>query len=183
MAARKKAQPIGKRLMSLRKERALTLKNLANETGLSQKYISSVEKGEVTPPVSVLLQLSRTLEIDSSVLLRGEPQESTDKESSEAYKKRTEAYTYETLTPEARHKHLKAFKVFIDPETVHKGVSYQHLGEEFHYLIKGKIEVMVGENKNILSPGQCLHFNSSIVHKLRNIGKEKAEILVVLYTP
>ena len=182
MAARKKAEPIGKRLMNLRKERGLTLKNLANETGLSQQYISSVEKGEKIPPVSVLLQLSRALEIDSSILLRGE-QESSDKETSEAYQKRTEAYTYETLTPEARHKHLKAFKIFIDPETVHKGVSYQHLGEEFHYVIKGKIEVMVGENKNILSPGQCLHFNSSIVHKLRNIGKEKAELLVVLYTP
>ncbi|MDY6881910.1 MAG: XRE family transcriptional regulator [Desulfatiglans sp.] len=178
MIARKKVPSIGKRLMKLRKEKGLTLKNLANETGLAQKYISSVEKGESTPPVSVLLQLSRALEVDSSILLR-DGQESTD----EAYQKRTEAYTYETLTPEARHKHLKAFKVFIDPGTVHEGVSYQHLGEEFHYMIRGKIEVMVGENKNVLSPGQCLHFNSSIVHKLRNIGKEKAEILVVLYTP
>jgi len=182
MASRKKPQPIGKKLMGLRKKKKLTLKHLGNETGLATKYISSVEKGEITPPVSVLLQLSRALEIDSSILLR-EEKERDRKKKSDDYQKRTEAYTYETLTPEARHKHLKAFKVFIDPKSAHKGVSYQHLGEEFQYVLKGKIEVMVGENKNVLGPGDCLHFNSSISHKLRNISLEKAELLVVLYTP
>ena len=87
------------------------------------------------------------------------------------------------LFRQARHKHLKAFKIFIDPKSAHKGVSYQHLGEEFHYVLKGKIEVMVGENKNILRPDESLHFNSSIIHKLRNLSAQKAELLVVLYTP
>jgi transcriptional regulator with XRE-family HTH domain len=179
---RRKSQPLGKRLLKLRREKKLTLKNVANETGLTTKYISQVEKGEVIPPVSVLLQLSKALEIDSSLLLR-EEKARADKQKAEDYQKRTEAYTYQTLTPEARHKHLKAFKIFIDPKSDHKGVSYQHLGEEFHYVLKGKIEVMVGENKNILGPGDSLHFNSSIVHKLRNIGDKRAELIVVLYTP
>ena len=182
MPRRKKSQPIGKKLFKLRSEKKLTLKNLANETGLATKYISQIEKGEVIPPVAVLLQLSRALEIDSSILLR-EEKERAGKQSSDDYQKRTKDYTYETLTPEARHKHLKAFKIFIDPKSAHKGVSYQHLGEEFIYVLKGKIEVMVGENKNILGPGDCLHFNSSIGHKLRNVSSEKADLLVVLYTP
>ncbi len=182
MPRKNKPQPIGKRLMKLRKEKGLTLKNLANETGLASRHISQVEKGEVIPPVSVILQLSRALEVDSSILLK-EERAHTDKKSAEDYKKRTEAYTYETLTPEARHKHLKAFKVFIDAQSDHEGVSYQHLGEEFIYVLKGKIEVMVGENRNILGPDECLHFNSSITHKLRNISDGRADLLVVLYTP
>jgi transcriptional regulator with XRE-family HTH domain len=182
MAARKKTQPIGKRLLKLRREKRLTLKHMANETGLSTAYISQVEKGEKIPPVSVLLQLSRALEIDSSVLLQEEKRQAS-KKSADDYQKRTEDYSYETLTPEARHKHLKAFRVFIDPKSEHKGVSYQHLGEEFQYVLKGKVEVMVGENKNVLGPGDSLHFNSSIVHKLSNMGSEQAELLVVLYTP
>ena len=182
MAGTKKMQSIGKRLLKLRRDRKMILKNLANETGLTTQYISKIEKGEVTPPVSVLLQLSRALEIDSSILLK-EEKRSSSKKSKDDYQKRTEDYTYETLTPEARHKRLKAFKVFIDPKSDHKGVSYQHTGEEFQYVIKGKIEVMVGENKNILGPGDSIHFNSSIIHKLRNISSEKAELLVVLYTP
>ena len=182
MAIKRKSQPIGKRLLKLRREKKLTLKHVANETGLSKGYISRVEKGELTPPVSVLLQLSRALEIDSGILLREEKRRA-HKERSDDYQKRTEDYTYETLTPEARHKHLKAFKVFIDPKSEHKGVSYQHLGEEFQYVLKGKVEVMVGENKNVLGPGDCLHFNSLVVHKLRNLSSERAELLVVLYTP
>jgi transcriptional regulator with XRE-family HTH domain len=182
MPVKKKSQPFGKRLQKLRKARKLTLKNVANETGLSTQYISEIEKGEVIPPVAVILQLSRALEIDSGVLLRDEKARA-GKQSAEDYQKRTKDYTYQTLTPEARHKHLKAFKVFVDPKSEHKGVSYQHLGEEFVYVLKGKIEVLVGENKNLLGPNQCLHFNSSIVHKLRNISEEKAELLVVLYTP
>ncbi|MFH0844923.1 MAG: XRE family transcriptional regulator [Pseudomonadota bacterium] len=182
MSIRKKGLPLAKRIMKLRREKKMTLLNLANETGLSKDYISQVEKEEVIPPVSVILQLSRALEIDSSILLK-EEEKKTGKKSDGAYQKRTEAYSYQTLTPEARHKHLKAFKVFIDPKSDHKGVSYQHLGEEFIYVLKGKIEVMIGENQNILGPNKCVHFNSSIIHKLRNLSDEKAELLVVLYTP
>ena len=105
------------------------------------------------------------------------------KQSDADYQKRTEDYTYETLTPEARHKRLKAFKISIDPKSDHKGVSYQHQGEEFVYVLKGRVEVTVGENKNTLTPGKSLHFNSSIIHKLRNTSDKKAELLVVLYTP
>ncbi|MBW2028753.1 MAG: helix-turn-helix transcriptional regulator [Deltaproteobacteria bacterium] len=182
MSVRRKSQPIGKRIARLRREKRLTLKNLANETGLRQSYLSQVEKGEVMPPVAVILQLSRALEIDSGVLLKEEKRRAGQK-TDEDYQKRTEDYSYENLTPEARHKHLKAFKVFVDPKSDHRGVSYQHLGEEFIYVLRGKIEVLVGENRNLLSPGMSLHFNSSIVHKLRNVSSEKAELLVVLYTP
>ena len=182
MPVRRKPRPLGERLIRMRREKKLSIKHLANETGLSAKYISQLEKGEVIPPVSVILQVSRALEIDSSMLLRQE-RRLAGKKTAEDYEKRTEAYSYQTLTPEARHKHLKAFRVFVDPKSDHKGVSYQHLGEEFIYVLRGRMEVMVGENKNILGPGECLHFNASIVHKLRNISAEKAELLVVLYSP
>lgn len=182
MPAKKTRKPIGKRLLKLRREKKLSLKHMANETGLATQYISNIEKGEVIPPVAVLLQLSRALEIDSSLLLQEEKSRAS-KRSADDYQRRTEDYTYETLTPEARHKRLKAFKVFIDPKSQHKGVSYQHVGEEFIYVLGGKIEVKVGDNKNQLGPGECIHFNSSIVHKLRNLSAEKAELIVVLYTP
>ena len=182
MAVRKKKQPFGKRVMELRRERKLTPMDVANETGLSKDYISSLEKGDVIPPVAVILQISRALGIDSSLLLKEEREEEGQKQDQD-YQKRTDDYAYENLTPEARDKHLKAFRVFIDPKSDHKGVSYQHLGEEFIYVLKGKIEVMVGENRNVLGPHESLHFNSSIVHKLKNLSAKKAELVVVLYTP
>jgi len=182
MPTAKQSPPLGKRLMKLRKEKNLNLGALAHETGLNSSYIVQIEKGEVIPPVSVILQLSRALQIDSSILLR-EERKKAGKESEQDYLKRTEDYAYRNLIPDAQQKHLKAFKVFIEPRSAHKGISYQHLGEEFIYVLNGEIEVMVGENKNILKPGGSIHFNSSITHKLRNISELKAELLVILYTP
>ena len=182
MVRLKKEMPIGRLLKDIRATKGLSLDYLANETGFSVDYISRVEKGEIMPPVATVLRLSRALEIDSGILLKKERDEA-DKRKAEAFKERTEDYSYQTLTPEAIHKHLKAFKVFIDPVSDHKGVSYQHEGEEFIYVIKGKVEVTVGDNKNVLDPEDSLHFNSSIVHKLRNLSSEKAEMLVILYTP
>jgi len=177
-----KNQSIGRKIRILRRRKGLTLKQLGNDTGLRPEYISQVEKGEVIPPVAVLLQISKALEIDSGLLLSEERKKAREK-SLDDYQRRTESYAYVNLTPEARHKHLKAFKVFIEPESEHKGVSYQHPGEEFIYVLRGKVEVMVGENKNVVDKDQCIHFDSSIVHKITNLSQEQAELLVILYTP
>jgi transcriptional regulator with XRE-family HTH domain len=182
MPTTKQSPPLGKRLMKLRKEKNMNLGALAHETGLSGAYIVQIEKGEVIPPVSVILQLSRALQIDSSILMK-EERKKAGKESEQDYLKRTEDYAYKNLIPDAQQKHLKAFKVFIEPRSAHKGISYQHLGEEFIYVLNGEIEVMVGENKSVLQHGGSIHFNSSITHKLRNISELKAELLVILYTP
>jgi quercetin dioxygenase-like cupin family protein len=78
---------------------------------------------------------------------------------------------------------MKAFLVTIDPKQDHKMVDYRHEGEEFLYVLKGQIEVVVGENQNLLKKGETLHFNSGITHKLRNLSDEEAKLLVVIYTP
>ena len=178
----KKVKPLGERLKDVRAEKGISLDFLANETGFSVDYLSRLENGQIMPPVAAILRLSRALEIDSGVLLK-EERDQADRKKAEDFRKRTEDYSYQTLTPEAVHKHLKAFRVFIDPASEHKGISYQHEGEEFVYVLKGKVEITVGENKNILNPEDSVHFNSSIVHRLRNLSSERAEMLVVLYTP
>jgi quercetin dioxygenase-like cupin family protein len=41
----------------------------------------------------------------------------------------------------------------------------------------------VGEHINTLAAGDSLHFNSGIRHKLRSVSDEKAELIVVIYSP
>jgi quercetin dioxygenase-like cupin family protein len=73
--------------------------------------------------------------------------------------------------------------VSVEPRQDHKGVGYHHEGEEFVYVLKGKIEVIVGEHVNVLDQGDSLHFNSGIRHKMTNVSEESAELLVVIYSP
>jgi quercetin dioxygenase-like cupin family protein len=180
--AKKKADalvPVGKKIRKERLKKKKSLDRVANETGFSIDYLKEIEAGKKIPPVGTLLQLAKALEIDSGFFLR--EQESSLRSRIRAYTKRTENYAYTTLTPGAESKHLKAFKVTIDAMQDHKGVGYQHEGEEFVYVLSGKIELTVGDHVNVLDVGESLHFNSGIRHKLRNVGKEKAELLVVIY--
>jgi len=182
--AKRKADPlvpVGKKIKKERLRKKISLDRMANETGLSIDYLKMIEAGKKMPPVGTLLQLARALEIDSGFFLR--EQETSLKSRIKAYTKRTENYAYTTLTPGAENKHLKAFKVIIDPMQDHKGVGYQHEGEEFVYVLAGKIELTVGDHVNMLNASESLHFNSGIPHKIRNIGEEKAELIVVVYGP
>jgi quercetin dioxygenase-like cupin family protein len=173
--------PIGKKIKKVRTQKKISFDNLANETGFSIEFLKEIESGKRTPPVGALLQISRALQIDSGYLLK--EQESKLEKRIRAYAKRTENYAYETLTPGAENKHLKAFKVSIQPMQDHKGVGYQHEGEEFVYVLKGLIEIVVGDHVNTLNAGDSLHFNSGIRHKMRNLGEEEAEMVVVIYGP
>ena len=174
-------ESVGKKIRKARTQKKMTFDRLANDTGFSVDYLKSIEAGKEIPPVGALLQISRALELDSGFLLRD--QGTNLKKRVKAFAKRTENYAYMTLTPGAENKHLKAFKVSVEPLQDHKGVGYQHEGEEFVYVLQGKMEIIVGDHVNKLGPGDSLHFNSGIRHMMRNTAKEKAELIVVIYGP
>jgi len=171
---------IGAKIKTMRRTKKISLQDLANETGYSPDYLRNIEEGKITPPVGVLLQLSKAMAIDSGKLLIDEEQEEKRRKG---YLKRTQAYSYQTLTPGAERKHLSAFLVTIEPKKNHRMVEYRHEGEEFIYVLEGKLEVMVGENRKVVPKGKSIHFNSAINHKLNNLSDVEAKLLVVIYTP
>jgi quercetin dioxygenase-like cupin family protein len=173
--------PVSKKIKKARTSKKFTLDHIANETGFSIDYLKEVESGKAIPPVGALLQIGRALEIDSGSLLK-EP-ESKLRSRIKAHTKRTDNYAYTTLTPGAENKHLKAFRVLIEAQQDHKGVDYHHEGEEFVYVLSGKVEIVVGEHINTLEQGDSLHFNSGIRHKLKSVSDETAELVVVIYSP
>lgn len=181
MAKKKKIVPIGKRIRQIRLGKKISLDTLANETGLSKAFIKKIEAGDQRPSVGTLLQISRTLHIDSSFLFK--EQDDAVEERSRAYTQRTDNYAYTPLTPNAENKHLRAFRIQVEAEKSHAGVGFQHEGEEFVYVLKGKVEVQVGDHVNKLKKGDSLHFNSGVKHDLRNTGKTDSELIVVVYAP
>lgn len=183
MPRKKKDAPlsVGQKIKQVRLEKDISLERVANETGFAVDDLKKIESGRKIPPVGALLQIARALQIDSGFLLR--EQESSLQKRVRAYTKRTDNYAYTTLTPGAENKHLKAFKVTIEGLSEHQGVGYQHEGEEFTYVLKGRVEISVGEHVNLLEAGESLHFNSGIRHNLRNVGEETAELIVVIYGP
>jgi quercetin dioxygenase-like cupin family protein len=173
----------GTKMKQLREMKKISYEDFANKTGFSQRYLREIEEGMAIPPVSAVIQIAKALSIDSGSFLSAEEQEASERRRRESFYKRTQAYSYKTLTPDAETKHMKAFLVTIDPKQDHKMVEYRHEGEEFLYVLKGHVEVIVGENQNLIKKGETLHFNSGIAHKLRNLSSTEAKLLVVIYTP
>jgi len=172
----------GAKMEQLRLAKKLSFEQLASLTGLSHRYLRDIEQGVANPSVSVVIQIAKALSIDSGSFLSAE-EEASEKRRMESFYKRTQAYSYKTLTPNAEKKHMKAFLVTIDPRQDHKMVDYRHEGEEFVYVLTGEVEIIVGEDQYRLRKDETLHFDSGTAHKLRNLTDEEAHLLVVIYTP
>jgi quercetin dioxygenase-like cupin family protein len=172
---------MGQRIRRFREIKGIDLEQVAGDTGRSLDYLQQIESDQIMPPVAVLLQISRALGLESGALLKD--QAVREEKRAEEERKRTDHYSYQVLTPPSGKRHLSAYLVGIDPQTEHQGPSYQHEGEEFAFVLSGRVEYTVGDNVNLLEAGQTLHFNSSLVHRLRNPSDEPAELLVILYTP
>jgi len=174
------AQSVGRKIRQAREKKGLGVEELADKAGCSDEYLSWVEAGQVEPPVALLIQLAKAMQLDSGTFLQtaGSP----DRRLEEAAK-RTEHYVYKTLTPPAEDTHLMAFSVTIPPKTPHEGVGYQHEGEEFVYVISGEVKLIVNQDQTRLVEKESLRFNSNLDHHLSNPGDKEAELLVILYLP
>jgi mannose-6-phosphate isomerase-like protein (cupin superfamily) len=171
----------GRSIKTYRENRKLSIQELAHETGYPADLLEKIEKDENTPPVALVLQLSRTLKVDVATLDHDENKKASSRVKSQ--KKRAGSYAYTQLTKSGSDKHLGAYRVTIEPNTAHEGVEYHHEGEEFIYVLKGRLSISVGKNVSLLEPGDCIHFNSALHHALSNPSDEKTELLVVLYIP
>lgn len=178
-----KSISFGQRIKKLREDHKMSVVDLAEKTGQAPEFIEQVESDSLTPPVSFLLQLSQALQIDPSNFLTDQEKIQIDGKRQEGFAKRTQNYSYRTLTPGAADKHLRAFMVTIEPKEVHKMVEYKHPGEEFIFVYNGELELTLGSKVFHLKQGENIHFDSETKHKLRNLSDERCEFLVTLYTP
>jgi len=158
------------------------VEELADRTGQTPEYIEAVESGRGSPPVSFLVRLAGALSIDPGTFLKKTEQAELQDMRAKAYAQRTRHYSYQTLTDGKPNDHLRAFMVSIEPQSDHKPVAYKHEGEEFIFVWEGDLKLNLGGKTRILKPGESIHFNSDIPHKLTSLSNSPTRCLVVLYT-
>lgn len=178
-----KGNGFGARVRRLRETHERSIEALAQATGQSPEFIEKVEKDELTPPVSFLLRLATAFKVDPGTFLRKEEKAMIRDLRAQEFIKRTQNYSYQTLSPGAENDHLRAFMITIEPKQAHKPVAYKHEGEEFIFVMEGELSLTVGTKTHRLRPGESIHFNSAIAHTLRSISNQQTRCLVVLYTP
>lgn len=183
MGKREPAESFGAKLKKLREKEGLSLEELGARTDLRPSYLLSLERDEFLPHVAEIIRLARTLSVEPSSFMEKDLPASQPTRRQKAHEVRTQDYAYKALTPFEAGRHLMAFRVTIDPESTHKKVVYRHEGEEFIYVVSGRLKLQVGKKHHRLGPGETVHFDSSERHILKNPGKDPTHLLVVVYAP
>ena len=174
---------VGYMIRSLRDKQRLSLRDLADLSGLSVNAISKIERGENSPTVSSLYQLASALGVHITDLFRQEiHQVVVFVKAEDSTFLKSEGLVIEGLGSGLPHQQLEPFKLIIDPNADYTSEPVTHSGEEFIYCLKGKLEYFIGNDSFILEQGDKLLFKASQPHCWRNPGEDPAEIILVLET-
>jgi len=176
---------LGEKLKEIRKNKRLTIADLAQKTGLSNGYLSNVERNLNSPTIESLRKIVDALSI-SLVDLFQEEEEVTDvvrkDERVTIVRSDDNSIIYELLSP-TNKKSMEAMLLRVQPGANSGEFPHSHKGEDFGYIISGKIKYTVGENSYILEEGDSIYFDSTIPHHYENIGDTECVSLWVVTPP
>ena len=181
-------QTLGSRIHEARELRGLTLQDLSSRTGISLETLEKVEANKMIPPLGELIKLGKALEMKMGYFISpGVEKPMTvvhaDKRLvvSRHGKKKSEqyGYFYESLAPEKANRFMEPFLITMVPSEV-KELS-THDGQEFIFVLEGEMRAQVGDQVEILKPGDALYYDSSSPHLVKCQGDKPTKILAVLY--
>ena len=180
---------IGTRIAELRARCGITLEQLAQLTGFSKSYLSKIENSHKVPPIGSLSRIAAALKTDMGALLHTPAPGAHRTLSVVRAGERRQlvrggsafGYDYESLADDLPGKKMDPF-LFTFPSEIDKYVFFEHEGEEFMYVLKGRVEWQAGGEKLVLQPGDSIYFDARMPHRGRSLDGE-ATAVVVTYSP
>ena len=174
---------VGEKIKTLRARRGFSLRELSDQCGLSFNAISKIERGENSPTVASLHKIASALEVHITDLFRQEIQQfAVFVKSEDSTLLKSDGIMIESLGSGLPNQQLEPFKMIVSPDSGNMSEPVSHSGEEFVYCLSGRIEYVVGDETFVLEPGDKLLFKASRPHCWRNLGKELAEVMLVIET-
>ena len=170
---------LGRRVKLERLAKGMTLKQVADSSGMSPTHISEIERGRTSPTVGALLRIARALgksatyfvEEDElptvSIVRRHERPHRTIKDGD----KSVADVDFLTKGIPAGRLRVVQFQGLSDGDVA----GPVHQGEEILLVTAGKIKVTVGEDVFELSDGDCIQFKGSAAHKFEKLGDEQPQ--------
>ena len=173
---------VGQRLRKVRVLRGLSMRALAELSGLNINTLSLIENEHTSPSVSTLQQLAQSLQVPITEFFE------TDHGSEElVYQKQGqrprvsfETSTMEDLAAGMPHFGAEPLIVTLNPGAGSGKNPIVHTGREFVYCIEGHVACTVNNQKYLLDPGDSLVFEAYLPHQWKNSDPAPARILLVL---
>jgi len=182
---------IGRKIRELRHKKNYSLEDLAGKIDLKKNILGKIENDEVVPPLGTLLKLSTALDVSMAYFFDHEVaaekifmtrgSERTRVKVRPFYQEGEVEYLYESLEPRNPNKHIEPFLVIFQPMEASDILFMSHEGEEFHFVLEGRLEFRTDDRVEVLEPGDSLFFESGMNHGFRALTDKPAKVIVVVW--
>lgn len=173
---------IGKRIRDLRNRNGLTQQELADRTELTKGFISQLERGQVSASVVTLFDLIECLGSTPAEFFRREEEQVVFSEK-EYFEKIDEAgNSRQWIVPTAQKYQMEPLLVVLQPHGELEE-DKPHNGEEFGFLISGRLNLYLGEKVYHIKAGESFYYQASQSHRIANPGNRPAKLLWISSPP
>ncbi|MFG2874876.1 helix-turn-helix domain-containing protein [Streptomyces sp. NPDC048337] len=169
---------VAPQLRDLRRRAGLTLEAAAARARLSPAHLSRLETGRRQPSLPLLLALARTYGTTVSELL-GETPAVADPivRAGGPGAREADGWTYWQAGGSGRG--MQALRVHVPPGRSQGELVRVHPGEEWLYVLGGRLRLHLGETEHLLEPGDSAHFDSLTPHRITAAASGGADLLFV----
>ena len=181
----KQRKEIAARLKERRELEGLSVEQLAAATMADAEDWKRYESGEVDIPASALHNAAHVMGADLTELLTGEAPRMRIFTVTRAGKgvkvARREDYRYLNLATNFIGRKADVFEVTVPAETETAGSHENaHPGQEFNYVLEGRLRVKIHGNELVLEPGDCVYFDATHAHSMQALGGKPARFLALI---
>lgn len=177
---------IAMRIRELREIAGVSLETLAHEFGITRDAYQNYESGETDIPVNFLFQVAHRFGVELTDLLTGESPRlhvySLVRNGTGVAFDRRKQYHYRHLAYNFSHRKAEPFLVTVEPEAPEAKMSRNsHVGQEFNYVLEGKLMIIIDDHQLELNPGDSLYFDSSHPHGMKALDGREAKFLAIIF--
>ena len=174
---------IGRRVKDLRNRNGLTQQELADRTELTKGFISQLERRQVSPSVVTLMDMIECLGVTPEEFFKSStPEQIVFKQDDYFVKEDEDGGTKTWLVPPAQKFEMEPLLVELAPGQ-DTGEDKPHAGEEFGYVLSGRIKVTFGDHTYTVKAGESFYYRTTKTHRITNTGTRPAKYLWISTPP
>lgn len=174
------------RIQALRRRQQRTLRDIADRCGFSVSLLSKIESGKTTPPVATLAKIAAALGTSMGDLLDTPREISTvatnAQEMAVPVTRTDKGYGFHMLAAKRATKIMQPFLFIAERGKVKQG-PVSHGGEEFLYVLEGRMRYSVGGMGYTLGPGDSLYFDAEEAHDLEPLSSKVRYLAIFAERP
>jgi transcriptional regulator with XRE-family HTH domain len=173
---------VGRHLRRLRSERGLSIRALAELSGLNANTLSLIENSKTSPSVSTLQQLAAALDVPITAFFEIDILKSHISYQKAGQRPRA-AFAHGMLEDLGAGLTLRGgqpFLVILEPQADSGPTPIVHTGHEFVFCLEGHLSYTIEENIYLLDPGDSLLFEAYLPHRWQNVGETPSRSLLVM---